>query len=111
MSIPKKGSRALIIKGVSYRWRIRQKPTYCEGTFISGFSIAVERVDQPSQCILLLKSDFPRPDNWFTQVSQSITPKMIAASIEEALIHGWQPENAGSAFIYPLCSSFIEPCP
>lgn len=92
----------MTVKGVRYRWRIRRKPTYCEGAFAGGFSVAVERVDPPSRCVLLLAADFPRPDNWLGQTSKSITPGMIAASIEDALAHGWQPEHSGLAFKHPL---------
>lgn len=102
MAIPQKGSRTVTVKGVRYRWRVRPKPTYCEGAFASHFSVAVERVEPPSQCVLLLAADFPRPDNWLGRASKTVTPRMIAASIEEALIHGWQPEHAGSAFTHPL---------
>lgn len=92
----------MTVNGVRYRWRIRQKPTYDEGAFARGFSVAVERIEQPSHCVLLLAADFPRPDNWLNQPSKSVTPKIIAVSIEDALAHGWQPEHAGSAFKHPL---------
>lgn len=102
MAIPKKGSRTLTVKGARYRWRIRGKPTYCEGAFACRFSVAVERVAPPSRCVLLLAADFPRPDNWLGRASKTVTPRMIAASIKDALAYGWQPEHAGSAFTHPL---------
>jgi hypothetical protein len=101
MAIPKKGSRTLTVKGVRYRWRIRPKPTYCEG-LAYRFSVAVERVDPPARSVLMLAAGFPRPDNWLGHASKTVTPRMVAASIEDALAHGWQPEQAGSAFIHPL---------
>jgi hypothetical protein len=102
MAIPRKGSRTVTIDGVRYRWRIRGKPTYCEGAFADPFSVAVERVEPPSRCVLLLKADFPRPDNWLGHLSRSVTPRIISASIKDALAHGWQPERDGSAFTHPL---------
>lgn len=102
MAIPKKGSRTLTVAGVRYRWRIRRKPTYDEGAFAAHFSVAVERSDPPSLCVLRLKTNFPRPDNWLCEPGASVTPKMIAASIRDALAHGWQPAQAGSAFMHPL---------
>jgi len=105
MAIPRKGSRTVTVKGVRYRWRIRGKPTYCEAAFADRFSVAVERVAPPSRCVLLLSADFPRPDNWLGHASKSVTPRMIAASIEDALAHGWQPEHARSAFTHPLLAN------
>src|SRR6476659_4411758 len=102
MAIPKKGSRTVTVAGVLYRWRIRRKPTYCQGAFAGRFSVAVERVAPPSKCVLLLAADFPRPDNWLSHPSKSVTPHMIAASTEYAPAHGWQPEHGGSAFTHPL---------
>ena len=102
MATPKKGSRTVTVKGVRYRWRIRGKPTYCEAAFADRFSVAVERVGPPSGCVLLLAADFPRPDNWLGRTSKTVTPRMIAASIEDALAHGWRPEQDGSAFTHPL---------
>ena len=102
MAIPKKGSRTVTVKGVRYRWCIRGKPTYCEAAFADRFSVAVERIESPSRCVLLLAADFPRPDNWLGHTSKTVTPRMIAVSIEEALAQGWQPEHTGSAFTHPL---------
>jgi hypothetical protein len=103
MAIPKKGSRTLSVNGVRYRWRIRRKPTYDESIFSAPFSVAVERVEPPSHCVLVLAAGFPRPDSLVPgSESLSVTPRMIAASIEDALSHGWQPERAGSAFTHPL---------
>jgi hypothetical protein len=102
MAIPKKGSRTITVEGVRYRWRIRSQPTYDEGAFASNFSIAVERAEQPSRCVLLLAADFPRPDNWLGHPAKTITPRMIAASIKDALAQGWQPEQTGSVFTHPL---------
>jgi hypothetical protein len=104
MAIPRKGSRIVTVHGLQYRWRIRHKPTYCEGAFASHFSVAVERVDETSRCVLLLKTQVPRPDNWLGQASVSVKPNMIAESIKGALAHGWQPENCGAAFEYPLAT-------
>src|SRR5688500_18922241 len=102
MAIPKKGSRTVTVEGVRYRWRIRRKPTYSEGAFASHFSVAVERVEPRSRCVLLLASAFPRPDNWLGHASELVAPRLIAASIRDALAHGWQPEKDGSSFTHPL---------
>ena len=31
MAIPKKGSRLITVDGTGFRWRVRRKPTYCQG--------------------------------------------------------------------------------
>src|SRR5439155_4117490 len=102
MAIPKKGSRIVTVDGVRYRWRIRRKPTYCQGAFASHLLVAAERVEAPSRCVLLLTARFPRPDNWLSRRSESVTPQQVAASIRDALAHGWHPDRAGSSFTHPL---------
>jgi hypothetical protein len=102
MAIPRKGSRTITLSGAAYRWRIRSKSTYEQGASASNLSIAVERVSPPSQSVLLLKADFPRPDNWLGKASNSVTPGMVEASIRSALAAGWLPDHPGSAFAHPL---------
>ena len=44
MSIPKKGSRKIVVNSIEYRWSIRKKPTYGQAVdnLNSGLIAAVE---------------------------------------------------------------------
>ena len=108
MAIPQKGSRTIIVDGMRYLWRIRRKPTYCEGAFADPFSVAVQREDLPSGSVLLLATSFPRPDNWLGRAFQVVTPAMVAVSIKRALADGWRPERRGPCFKHPLCANRMD---
>ncbi len=101
MAIPKKGSRKITIDNVTYRWTIRQKPTYyqeCMGTNILG---AVELFLNPA-CTLSI--DFPnvRFDNLVmgTKNALSVTPKIIEFCIKDAIKKGWKPQIEAATFEY-----------
>ncbi|WP_182908124.1 hypothetical protein [Microbispora sp. H13382] len=47
MSLPKKGSRVITVSDVAYRWRVRHKPTYCQGNGWTPMTFAVELAEKP----------------------------------------------------------------
>ncbi|TMR88031.1 hypothetical protein EJK15_68485 [Nonomuraea basaltis] len=46
MAIPKKGSRHITVDGAVLRWRVRRKPTYCQGNGWGPMTFAVELADR-----------------------------------------------------------------
>jgi hypothetical protein len=74
MAIPKKGSRTVTVKEVRYRWRIRSKPTHNQWDYAGHFTVAVERAEQPSPCVLLSHTRFPRADILRDCTMKSVTP-------------------------------------
>jgi hypothetical protein len=97
MSIPKKGSRLITVDGVAYRWRIRRKPTYCQGNGWGPLTFAVEPAGKPSR-VLLVALPCSRPDAWLGERTVAVRPALVAAIIRTALDRGWDPRQAGSAF-------------
>ena len=51
MSIPKKGSRKIVVDGDEYLWLIRSKPTYTQECFESSMTASVE-LNQKDTCTL-----------------------------------------------------------
>ncbi|MEU7900297.1 hypothetical protein AB0B45_46625 [Nonomuraea sp. NPDC049152] len=96
MAIPKKGSRIITVDGVAYRWRVRHKPTYCEGNSWGPLTFAVELADGPAR-VLLVSLPCSRPDAWFGERTMSIRPALVTATIRRALERGWNPCQAGNA--------------
>jgi len=97
MTIPKKGSRKIVVDNVEYRWRIRSNPTYTQGAFGDNMTAAVELYQEPKS-VLIISFPWMRCDNWLGDPISPVTPKHIEASIRQAIIEGWQPNIKGSAF-------------
>ena len=96
MSLPKKGTRSLVVDGEHYRWLIRRKPTYGQASGDLGMSVAVE-LDEPG-ATLLVQLDDRRPDAWVDAVPVSIQPSDVARYVRAGISRGWAPALAGQTF-------------
>ncbi|MEV0591815.1 hypothetical protein [Nonomuraea cavernae] len=97
MAIPKKGSRLITVDGTKFRWRVRRKPTYCQGNSWGPMTFAVELADASGR-VLLVSLPCSRPDAWWGERTMAIRPALVTATIRIALDRGWDPRQAGSAF-------------
>ena len=97
MSIPRKGSRKIIVDGEEYIWLVRGRPTYTQDCQEGKMSAAVELGTNPGTT-LLVTFPFTRPDSAFLSESSLVTPKMIEGCIKEALENGWQPNKSGGTY-------------
>lgn len=97
MAIPKKGSRLITVDGDVFRWRVRRKPTYCQGNSWGPMTFAAELTDASGR-ILLVLLPCSRPDAWWGERTMAIRPALVTATIRMALDHGWDPRQAGNAF-------------
>ncbi|GII34363.1 hypothetical protein Pmi06nite_78050 [Planotetraspora mira] len=96
MTLPKKGSRLITVSDTTYRWRVRHKPTYCEGVGWSHMTFAVELAERPHN-VLLVTLPYARPDNWVLEQSMSVRPALVADCICRAINEGWTPHRPGYA--------------
>ncbi|MDP9841533.1 hypothetical protein [Streptosporangium lutulentum] len=101
MAIPKKGSRLISVDGTAYRWRIRHKPTYCQGNGWGSLTYAVEPAGRRGR-VLLVELPCSRSDAWLGERTMTVRPALVAATIRRALDRGWDPSQAGSAFTLNL---------
>ena len=66
MALTKKGSRSIVVDGVSYRWLVRRKPTYDQFVLRSRLLLAAERADVRRQYAgdhaAAVPPEFHRPD-------------------------------------------------
>ncbi len=104
----KKGSRKIVVDGVSYFWRVRHKPTYSQVCFDNvPATVSVTTVAGDGQ-LLHISFPFVRFENRIGATKpQSITPKLIADCIQKAKIKGWQP-NAKGQFNYEYVCDMLS---
>jgi hypothetical protein len=101
MSLPKRGSRRIVVNGVAYRYIIRSNPTYCQGNAWSNLTFAVE-LETGGQTVLLVDTGYYRPDNWLNKEGGVVKPTNVTAAIIKALIDGWKPDVPSSAYLLHL---------
>ncbi|MGF1866588.1 hypothetical protein L4D15_15195 [Enterovibrio norvegicus] len=99
MTIPKKGSRKIVVESIEYRWTIRSKPTYNQSAFGNDMTATVELAESPMS-VLSISFPWMRCDGWIGNPVIPVTPKDIESCIKGALSEGWKPEIKGGAFKY-----------
>ncbi|MFC0864946.1 hypothetical protein ACFHYQ_21875 [Sphaerimonospora cavernae] len=107
MTLPKKGSRLVTVSDVAYRWRVRHKPTYCQGNGWTPMAFAVELAEKPAS-VLLVTLPYSRPDNWLGGQSVSIRPSLVAQCILKAISEGWTPNLPGPVHRLDLARDPLE---
>jgi hypothetical protein len=98
MSIPKKQSRLIRIGDRRYRWRVRGRPTYMQEIGDSNLALAIESADAADSSVLVAVLPDLHPSNCLGLPGASVTPKLVARIIRQALAEGWQPECPGRQF-------------
>lgn len=112
MSIPKKGSRSLVVDGIRYRWAVRRSDEF-EGTNRYGFdttlTVAIAKEDNPQNVLCLFypcgfhhraKDDAPR--RIATGTLAQITPQNVADAIRMVRQHGWDPDRKSARYLVPI---------
>ncbi len=124
MSIPKKGTRKIIVDGEPFIWLIRRQATNCQADYDGGnLHVAIEHAEK-SGSVLVIMSDRPHPQGysltnceWIpvkprdgappevrvwqiisTQEVKPVTPSDVAQWVRQAMQLGWQPQLRGITF-------------
>lgn len=97
MAIRKTGGRRIVVDGVAYLWRIRPRPTYCQGNAWGPLAVCVQLTKSPGS-VLVINLSVPRPDNWVNATPTRVTPRKVECLIRSGLAAGWHPERAGRQF-------------
>lgn len=103
MAIAKKGARRIVVDGVEYRWTVRPKPSYTQGSAWSPMTFAVEAVEQHGRT-LVVSLPWAHTGNWMGAPTGAVRPAMVARAIQHALAEGWQPAARGSAHMLTLAA-------
>ena len=97
MSMPKKGSRQVVVDKVDFRWRIRSRPTYDQALISSPLILAVEQAETRGS-VLIINLPQSHPSNWMKKPAPGVTPVVVASYIRRALAAGWRPTVRGVQF-------------
>ncbi len=97
MALAKRGSRRIVVDGVSYRWRLRKRPTPDQRTGRTPLIVAVA-ADIGEGPALIVRLHRLHPANQIGHRSRAVTPAQVAAAIRQGLAEGWQPLVPGKPF-------------
>lgn len=106
MTIPRRGSRKIVVAGAAYRWLVRRQPTYSQALAWSPLTVAVE--PETGGRTLVLVFGKPRPDNWVGEPGAIARPADVAAGIEAARTAGWDAESSGGPLFYDLATGELR---
>ncbi|MEV6598447.1 hypothetical protein AB0M36_16455 [Actinoplanes sp. NPDC051346] len=83
MALAQKGSRLIVVDGVSFRWAVTAR-------FDADPGFVVELAEQPGRRLVWSTSDY---------ACAPVTPSRVAAGIEAARGMGWDPHLPGADFL------------
>jgi hypothetical protein len=109
MSIPKKGTRKIIVDGEPFIWLIRRQATNMQADYGCGnLHVAVQHAQEPGS-VLVIMTDRPHPQGLTTTNEvKPVTPSDAAQWIRQAMQVGWQPQLAGITFEVRIAGLFME---
>ncbi len=109
MSIPKKGTRKIIVDGEPFIWLIRRQATNTQAE--SGWGhlhVAVEHAEEPGSVLVIL-TDRPHPQGGsLDNCEVPVKPSDVAQWIRQAVRLGWQPRRSGIRFEVRIAGLFME---
>ncbi|MGW6292513.1 hypothetical protein [Streptomyces sp. NPDC055058] len=105
MALARKSSRRITVDEVTYRWRIRGRPTYDQGMCWWPLTYAVEHAETPGTT-LVVTTNQPHPSNWVGMPANPVLPAEVADTIRVARAQGWRPEAPGFPFLLDQSDGF-----
>jgi hypothetical protein len=104
MSIPKKGTRKIIVDGEPFIWLIRRQATKTQAESGCGnLHVAVDRAQQRGS-VLVIITDRPHPQGLVSkQEVKPVKPSDVAQWIRQAMQLGWPPRAIGNNFSRADC--------
>lgn len=106
MTLAAKGTRRITVRGTTYRWKVRGKPTYGQGNGWAPLTFVVEHAERQG-ALLVVSLPYAHPGNWLGLPSGGVPPRTVAAAISRALAEGWEATTAGPAFELSIDDTFL----
>jgi hypothetical protein len=109
MSIPKRGTRKIIVDGERFLWLIRRQATYTQECFYGeNLHVAIEHSEKPGSVLVILTDrHHPQGLNRTNEV-KPVIPYDVAQWIRQALQLGWQFRRSGNTFKVQIAGMFME---
>ena len=108
MSIPKKGTRKIIVDGQPFIWLIRRQATNMQADYGCGnLHVAVQHAEEPGGRVSYHHHRH-HPQCWGTNEVRPVTPSDAAQWIRQAMQFGWQPQLPGITFEVRIAGLFME---
>ena len=109
MSIPKKGTRKIIVDGQPFIWLIRRQATNMQADYGCGnIHVAIQHAEKPGSVLVIL-TDRPHTQGLTpTNEVKPVTPSDTAQWIRQAVQLGWQPQLPGITFEVRIAGLFME---
>lgn len=107
MALVRRGSRLITVDDITYRWRVRRRPTYDQGLVMAPLTYAVEHAET-SGTTLVVSTSQPHPSNWVGTAGSPVLPAQVADSIRTALTDDWSPKSPGSPFHLDQSAGFVS---
>ncbi|KAB8164568.1 hypothetical protein FH609_017740 [Streptomyces sp. 3MP-14] len=107
MALVRKGARRIVVDGTAYRWRLRHRPSYCQGLAWTPLTFAVEHAETPG-ATLVVTTNQPHPSNWFDREARPVLPSDVARAVQQALRAGWTPTAPGVPFRLDWSDGFVS---
>ena len=109
MSIPKKGTRKIIVDGEPFIWLIRRQATYTQAYYDCGnLHVGVEHAEKRGSVLVIL-TDRPPPQGLSPANDvKPVTPFDATQWIRQAVQLGWQPQLPGITFEVRIARLFME---
>ena len=99
MAVRKKGSRRIVVDGVTYLWRFPRRPTVYQEECWGGCCVTVQGVDRGGS-VLVIRFAQHQPSVavacGFPVVP--VLPFQVARAIQKAIAMGWKPDEPNSPF-------------
>jgi hypothetical protein len=93
------GSRAIVVDGIRYRWRIRHRATFLQSDYGNGTLHVAIQLDQKPANVLVLETDRPHPADIGDGPIIPVRPADIADWVRQAIKLGWRPSSDGPTFL------------
>ena len=87
--------------GITYRWKVRHRPTYSQANGWTPLTYAMQHAEDPGS-VLVVSVPAAHPGNCMLLPTMAIRPATVAASVRIATDRGWVPMNKGPAFLLAL---------
>ncbi|MCA9663019.1 MAG: hypothetical protein KC486_32085, partial [Myxococcales bacterium] len=98
MSIPKRGSRTLVVDDVRYRWRLRGRPTAAQRSGDTPLIVAIAAAEGDGPALVVRQLVHPAAARVRNHYTRAVTPAEVAGYVRQGLAAGWRPLEPGPQF-------------